>query len=285
MRRIWANGGNDYMGISPLHGEYMLLRSMNRPGVSKSETYDYYYHWWAGTELHDYTYSYGLGLDGRGAAGQYGSFLYVDASDESRTIAKMNFEADLCAGSELCFTGVIANMTSGEVQPQVMSTVYAVKNDGTKVRVVSFHSANLSTTATGSYTTGVWYQVYGRVAIPASVNLENVDHYEVDIDNYAPGTDGADYAVDQLQFYTSNAKLKVRQQDVNCGDVSVKMNIYIDAEAVKSSQGKNIYWRICDKDGNALSNASLYGNGGKLYGVTQIPSTVPTEIPTEASVR
>lgn len=288
VRRIWSDRGNDYMGISPLHGDYMLLRSMNRPGVSKSETYDYYYHWWDGAELYDYTYSYGLGLDGRGTQGEYGSFLYVDASDESRTIAKMNFEADLCAGSELCFTGVIANMTGGSVQPQVMSTVYAVKNDGTKVRVVSFHSSNLETTAVettavGSYTTGVWYQVYGRVAIPASVNLENVDHYEVDIDNYAPGTEGADYAVDQLQFYTSNAKLKVRQQDVNCGDESVKMNIYIDAEAVKSSQGKNIYWRICDKDGNALSNASLYDNGGKPYGVTQIPSTVPTDIPDEAT--
>ena len=279
VRRIWANGGNDFMGISPLHGEYMLLRSMNDPGVTSS---GYTYQWWDSNVLHDYTYSYGLGLDGRGAAGQYGSFLYVDASDESRTIAKMSFEADLCAGSELCFTGVIANMTSGEVHPQVMSTVYAVKNDGTKVRVVSFHSANLSTTAVG-YSKGVWYQVYGRVAIPASVNLENVNHYEVYIDNYARGTEGADYAVDQLQFYTSNAKLKVKQQDVNCGDESVKMNIYIDAEAVKSSQGKNIYWRICDKDGNALSNASLYDNGGKPYGVTQIPSTVPTEIPTEAT--
>ncbi|MBQ2127566.1 MAG: hypothetical protein II429_00380, partial [Prevotella sp.] len=202
---------------------------------------------------------------------------------ESRTIAQMSFNADLCAGSELCFTGVIANMTGGTVQPQVMSTVYAVKNDGTKVRVVSFHSANLSTTVPSTYSTGVWYQVYGRVAIPASVNLENVDHYEVDIDNYAPGTEGADYAVDQLQFYTSNAKLKVKQQDVNCGDESVKMNIYIDAEAVKSNQGQNIYWRICDENGNALTDASLYDNGSKLYGVTPIPNTVPTTIPKEAT--
>ncbi len=279
VRRIWAGGGNDFMGISPLHGEYMLLRSMNGSGIPSS---GYEYHWWDGTELYDYTYNYGLGLDGRGAAGQYGSFLYVDASDESRTIAKMNFEADLCAGSELCFTGVIANMTSGEVHPQVMSTVYAVKNDGTKVRVVSFHSASLSTTAVG-YSKGVWYQVYGRIAIPSSVDLTNVDHYEVDIDNYARGTEGADYAVDQLQFYTSNAKLKVRQQDVNCGEESVKMNIYIDAEAVKSNLGQNIYWRICDENGNALTDASLYDNDSKLYGVTPIPNTVPTTIPTEAT--
>ena len=41
----------------------------------------------------------------------------------------------------------------------------------------------------------VWYQIYGRVAIPSSVDLTGVDHYEVDIDNYSPGTKGADYAV------------------------------------------------------------------------------------------
>ena len=65
VRRIWAGGGNDYMGISPLHGEYMLLRSMNGSGITSS---GYEYHWWDGAELYDYTYSYGLGLDGRGAA-------------------------------------------------------------------------------------------------------------------------------------------------------------------------------------------------------------------------
>jgi len=283
VRRIWANGGNDYMGISPLHGEYMLLRSMNGSGITSS---GYEYHWWDGTELHDYTYSYGLGLDGRGAAGQYGSFLYVDASDESRTIAQMSFNADLCAGSELCFTGVIADMTGGQVKPQVMSTVYAVKTNGTKVRVVSFHSSNLSTTAAGTYTTGKWYQVYGRVAIPATVDLSNVDHYEVNIDNYSPGTDGADYAVDQLQFYTSTAKLKVKQSGVNCGDVAVPLNLYVEAEQISGMAGKNIFWRICDQDGNPMpASLKLYDDAGTLaYGTTAVPATLPATIPVEASL-
>jgi len=281
VRRIWANGGNDFMGISPLHGEYMLLRSMNDPGVTSS---GYTYQWWNSNVLHDYTYSYGLGLDGRGAAGQYGSFLYVDASDESRTIAQMSFNADLCAGSELCFTGVIADMTGGQVKPQVMSTVYAVKTNGTKVRVVSFHSSNLSTTAAGTYTTGKWYQVYGRVAIPATVDLSNVDHYEVNIDNYSPGTDGADYAVDQLMFYTSNAKLKVKQSSVNCGDAEIRMNLYVSAEDIEHMAGKTIYWRICDKNGNAMTDATLYNNGGLLYGKTTVPASIPGSLPSESSL-
>ena len=275
VRRIWASN-DDMAGISPLHGDYMLLKSINANGISwggDQPGYYYKYLWWEwGRTLYDYTRLHGNG--------DYGTFLYVDASDESRTIAQMSFEADLCAGSELCFTGHIANMTNGVTNPQVMSTVYAVKENGTRVRVVSFHSSNLKTITT-DYTNATWYQIYGKVAIPANVDLTNVDHYEVDIDNYADNTQGADYCVDQLQFYTSNARLKVRQSRGLCGDDDIPLNIYVDAEDVDLMAGRTIFWRICDEDGNVLTDATLYNNGDKLYGQTDVPMTVPASIPDE----
>ena len=275
VRRIWASN-DDMAGISPLHGDYMLLKSINANGISwggNQPGYYYKYNWWEwGRTLYDFTRLHGNG--------DYGTFLYVDASDESRTIAQMSFEADLCAGSELCFTGHIANMTNGVTNPQVMSTVYAVKENGARVRVVSFHSSNLKTITT-DYTNATWYQIYGKVAIPANVDLTNVDHYEVDIDNYADNTQGADYCVDQLQFYTSNARLKVRQSRGLCGDDDIPLNIYVDAEDVDLMAGRTIFWRICDEDGNALTDATLYNNGDKQYGQTDVPMTVPASIPDE----
>ena len=275
VRRIWASN-DDMAGISPLHGDYMLLKSINANGISwggNQPGYYYKYNWWEwGRTLYDFTRLHGNG--------DYGTFLYVDASDESRTIAQMSFEADLCAGSELCFTGHIANMTNGQTNPQVMSTVYAVKENGARVRVVSFHSSNLKTITT-DYTNATWYQIYGKVAIPANVDLTNVDHYEVDIDNYADNTQGADYCVDQLQFYTSNARLKVRQSRGLCGDDDIPLNIYVDAEDVDLMAGRTIFWRICDEDGNVLTDATLYNNGDKLYGQTDVPMTVPASIPDE----
>lgn len=275
VRRIWVSN-DDMAGISPLHGDYMLLKSINANGISwggDQAGYYYKYLWWEwGRTLYDYTRLHGNG--------DYGTFLYVDASDESRTIAQMSFEADLCAGSELCFTGHIANMTNGQTNPQVMSTVYAVKENGARVRVVSFHSSNLKTITT-DYTNATWYQIYGKVAIPANVDLTNVDHYEVDIDNYADNTQGADYCVDQLQFYTSNARLTVRQSRGLCGDDDIPLNIYVDAEDVDLMAGRTIFWRICDEDGNALTDATLYNNGDKLYGQTDVPMTVPASIPDE----
>ena len=277
VRRIHTAGWSDYSGISPIHGDYMLLRSMNMEGVSKNDVdYYYKYHWYVGSPtLYDYTKTSG---------GQYGTFLYVDASDESRTIARMSFSANLCAGSELCFTGVLANMTTG-TNPQVMTTVYAVDGAGKRTRVVSFHSGELSgNTIEGTYSNGIWYQIYGRIAIPPTIDLSAVDHYEVDIDNYAQNTLGADYCVDQLMFYTSNAKLKVKQSGVNCGDAEVPMNLYVSAEDIEHMAGKTIYWRICDKDGNAMTDASLYGNGGLLYGQTTVPASVPSTLTEEVSL-
>jgi len=267
VRRVETASG-DYSGISPIHGDYMLLRSMNLDGVSKTDVdYYYKYHWYdGGPTLFDYTKTMG---------GQHGTFLYVDASDESRTIARMSFSATLCAGSELCFTGVLANMTTG-TNPQVMTTVYAVDGAGKRTRVVSFHSGELSgNTIEGTYSNGIWYQIYGRIAIPPTIDLSAVDHYEVDIDNYAKDTQGADYCVDQLMFYTSNAKLKVKQSGVNCGDAEVPMNLYVKADDIENMAGKTIFWRICDKDGHAMPDAGLYNNGGKLYGQTDVPATIP----------
>lgn len=276
VRRIWTGSG-DQSGISPIHGDYMLLRSMNLAGISPTDMELYYkYHWYVGSPtLYDYTKTMG---------GDYGTFLYVDASDESRTIARMSFNANLCAGSELCFTGVLANMTIG-TNPQVMTTVYAVDNIGRRTRVVSFHSSELcGDVIQGTYENGVWYQIYGRIAIPATVDLSGVDHYEVDIDNYALNTNGADYCVDQLMFYTSNAKLKVKQAGVNCGDAEIPMNLYVDAEGIEPYAGKTIFWRICDKDGNALTDAGLYDNGTKLYGQTTVPASIPATPENEASL-
>ena len=289
VRRIWTQGGADYSGISPIHGDYMLLKSMNATGISESDKEHYYkYHWYVETPtLYDYTYNYGDFDDLTKSVqnkGRYGSFLYVDASDESRTIAKMRFDASLCAGSELCFIGSVANMTTGTSQPQVVASVYGVKGDGSRVRVVAFHSSELGTNSIeGTYKNGQWYQIYGKVPIPSSVDLSDVDHYEVEIDNYARNTDGADYCVDQLKFYTSTAKLKVKQGPLDCSTDMVKMNVYIDATAVKDYAGKNLYWRICDEAGNPMSaDMELYVDNGQTltYGttpITAVPATLSDE--------
>ncbi len=278
VRRIPVSN-DDQNGISPIHGDYMILKSMNRVDISENDvTHIYKYHWYTSTaKLTDYTNTIG---------GQFGNFLYVDASDESRTIAKMKFTANLCAGSELCFTGAIADMTggSGYIWPEVMATVYAVKKTTKKrVRVVSFHSSDLSTVAEGVYSQGKWYQMYGSVPIPNNVDLTDIESYEVEIDNYALGTSGADYCVDQLMFYTSTGKMTVEQTGGMCLDEDLALTASMTAELLEhkiptlSSTPTKIYYRVFKRTSaegvtpvtyEPYDDSSIYNNGGKDYGET-----------------
>lgn len=60
---------------------------------------------------------------------QYGHFLYVDASDESRKIAAADFTADLCTGQQLIFTAGVADMTKERTKPQIMFNLFGVNKD------------------------------------------------------------------------------------------------------------------------------------------------------------
>ena len=66
--------GLDKIGHSPLHGDYCLYKSANLSGVSTSSEK---YLWWDNNTLYDKTYEMTNGS-------QYGHFLYVAASGESR---------------------------------------------------------------------------------------------------------------------------------------------------------------------------------------------------------
>lgn len=254
----------NYMKLSPIHGDYIILKTMN---VVKGNGGYNDYTWWDTAKLQDFTYRFG-------GENKYGGFLYVDASDESRTIAKLRFDnAKLCVGSELCYTAVISDMTDGDkTAPRLLTALYAIKGDE-KIHVASFLSCNLRDVSETKVEKGLWYQVYGRIAVPSNVDLIGVDSYEVHVDNYSENTNGADYCVDQIMFFTSNAKVKVKQVSASCSEENVQINAYLSEDALESHKGEKIYWRICDEDGKPLTNESkIYGEDESLtYGTIEVP--------------
>lgn len=276
---------NNWTGFNPQHGDYLLVKSMKLSGVSESNT-DHRWYYGSTSTLRDYTYTYANG-DADGGT-KYGGFFYVDASDEARTMANLKFNAALCRGSEIHFTMSIADVTeAGKTAPQVVAHVYTEKDGKKDQLVMSFVACTLTTDIIkgGTKSQAKWYQYYGYGAIPSSVNLTGSNQqFIVEIDNNSKNTDGADFCVDQISFYTSTTKLKVKQSNYSCGDVDTKMNLYIDASDIESYTGQKIYWRVEDEDGNVITeNASntLYQNGGKDYGEVTIPSTLPSTIPGE----
>lgn len=120
-----APAGNMYVNPkhSPLHGDYGLYKSANVKGKSgDGQTGTDGYLWWPSVQLYDRTYANTNGA-------QYGHFLYIDASDESRQIAEADFSADLCVGSQVIFSAAIADMTTGKQRPQLLFKLYGVNYD------------------------------------------------------------------------------------------------------------------------------------------------------------
>lgn len=279
-------------GLTPIHGDYILLKSAGGTyshHMDNSQPYQYFFYrdaWGAGqTEMHDFTRMYGDGT--------YGGFLYVDASNEARTIASLDFNAKLCSGSQIFFTAAISDITTGEngsIAPQLMIHVYGVDGSGNKTEkpIVSFLSGSLRSVAYGSsFQYCKWYQLYGQATIPSSIDVSGYTTFAADIDNYSEHTNGADFCVDEIRFYTSTGKVNVKMEGGACVDEDMTFTANIDVEHLEnkmtltgtSSNPQHIYYRIYEKTGQDDSGAiqykpysdnSIYNNSGKSYGDVSI---------------
>lgn len=271
-----ATGYSVGIGHSPLHGDYGLYKTANISGISgKSFAGTDDYVWWTYQPMYDRTYEMTNGS-------QYGHFLYVDASDESRQIAAADFKANLCTGMQMIFSANVADMTlTGKELPQVMFKLYGVNYDAegniqSQKLLHSFSSGDFETNV-DDLTKAKWYQVYGKIVIQKESGVENYSDFRVVIDNYCQNTEGADYAVDDIRIYIEPAKVEVLQEKPVCGGATtgtVKLKIRAIHEtlnAILDHKDTKIYFRLVDEDGKPVSGEGLYSYN--LYDITKKTTT------------
>ena len=246
---------------SPLHGEYGIYKTANVKGVSSDK-----YMWYDNSQLHDRTW------ESTGKS-QTGSFLYVDASDESRTIASAEFSANLCTGQQMAFSAYVADMTEGtKTQPQLMFKLFGLVGNQ-KVLLHSFSSGDFMTNR-DSYNKGKWYQVFGKITIQQEAHAELYDNFRIEIDNYSKGTNGADYAVDDIRIYSKPAKIEVYQDRPACGS-STTGNIKLKVRAIHETlnallghKNTTIHFRFVNEDGSPVNRTGFYNYMLKKPGET-----------------
>lgn len=260
---------------SPLHGEYGIYKTANVSGAS-SNTSDKYQWYYTRSELHDRTW------ESTGKS-QTGSFLYVDASDESRTIASAEFTANLCTGQQMAFSAYIADMTdNAKTLPQIMFKLFGLVGNQ-KVLLHSFSSGDFVTNR-DSQEKGKWYQVYGKITIQQDAQAEKYSDFRIEIDNYSKGTQGADYAVDDIRIYLKPAKVEVHQDRPACGESgtgNIKLKVRAIHETLNALLGhKNtkIHFRFVNEDGTPVTGDGLYN-----YTFKGPDDTVAKEITTTKS--
>ena len=268
---------------TPIHGDYGLYKSANLDGVSKFANG---YKWWTNASplptIYDRTWA-------KTGGKQFGHFLYVDASDESRQIASVDFEADLCTGSQLIFSGAVADYTqTNAAAPQVMFRLYGINKDAdgnvTDQKLIqSFISGDFSTnTKTHQY--GKWYQIFSKQVLQKSTGVSNYTTFRIVLDNMCKSTGGADYCIDDLCLYTQTSKLDVLQNRPLCPsesgsetapeNITFKLRgIYETFQAMVDMKESKLFYRICDENGNPVNGIDYDGDGqADQYGTARIPA-------------
>lgn len=288
----YYNGGTHY-GRSPIHGDYGLYKSGNLSGISANGENGYL--WWAygSPTIYDRTYE-------KTGGKQYGHFLYVDASDESRQIASADFQANLCTGSQLVFSGAVAEYTAANAAaPQVMFRLYGINKDKNgnvidQKLIQSFTSGDFATN-TKDHKYGKWYQIFSKQVLQKSTGVSNFTDFRIVLDNMCKSTDGADYCIDDLCLYTQTSKLDVLQNKPLCPseagyatapkEITLKLRgIYETFQAMVNMKESKLFYCICDENGKPVEGID-YHNNGKNYGVACIPATynAAAVLPAEAA--
>ena len=276
-------------GKALIHGEYGLFKSANLAGISDnsvtSTTGKKLYQWWNSAVLHDRTHAITNGK-------QYGYFLYVDASDESRQIASIDFKADLCSGARLIFSAAVTDFTGAHasVQPQVLFKIYGIiKDENDKVThqrlLTSFTSGDFASNTKGGRQLGTWFQVYSRIVMRKNMGVENYSDFRIVLDNMCASTYGADYAIDDIRLYIQHAKVDVLQNQPACPDaksgsianheITLKITSHYENVQAITGVGKEskLFYRISDMDGKPFAGIDYNGDGtADEYGEVTIPA-------------
>lgn len=275
---------NDCKPFTPMHGEYNLYKCANVKDISDEASG---YTWCNRYRImYDRTHALTGGK-------QYGHFLYIDASDESRQIAAADFKADLCSGAKLIFSGYVANFTSESestslADPEVLFRLYGVirdENDNItdKRLIISFSSGEFNYN-TDSRNMGEWTQVYAKLVMPRNSGAENYSDFRIVMDNMCKSTNGADYLIDDLRLYIDPAKADLIQNMPVCpsetssadlpSHVTLKIRTaYESTLQMVGNKASHVFYRFCDEDGNAVSSIDYDGDGQPdEYGTAEVPA-------------
>lgn len=280
----YYDGSTPHHSKSPIHGDYGLYKSGNLRGISYDNENGY--QWWAAGSptIYDRTHAKTSGK-------QYGHFLYVDASNESRQIASADFKANLCTGSQLIFSGAVAEYTASynATAPQVMFRLYGINKDEngnvTDQKLIQSFSSGDFKTNTKSHEYGKWYQIYSKQVLQKSAAADNYTDFRIVLDNMCQNTKGADYCIDDLCLYTQTSKLDVLQNRPLCPNetgyetapeyITLKLRgIYETFQAMVNQKESKLFYRICDATGKRVENIDYDGDGHPDdYGTARIPES------------
>ena len=147
--------------------------------------------------------------------------MYIDASDRPGVIARLPFETQLCAGSELFFSAWVKSGSKEGADPQMLFTLLGVKTERGKEIYVPLYRYSTGAIPQGNLLSGRsepglvsndWFQIYFSF-----VNKEEqFTQYLLQIENNSSSTSGGDMYLDDIRVYVAAPQVNAIQHKALC---------------------------------------------------------------------
>ena len=203
---------------------------------------------------------------------QYGYFYYVNAAADPGVSARLRLD-EMCMGSTVHVSAWVAEFSNTSETANLSFNFTAVLN-GDRSEVGFKGERRLLHSYISGYVPsdkcGQWMNIYYSF-VPnyneAGITPDDVDHFELELDNNCKNSGGADYAIDNIRIYVASPVVYATQNEPICSkpgetnkvtDVGVKVESPFDVllqvvgetEATGDEQGKivNLYYSFIDKE-------------------------------------
>ena len=198
------------------------------------------------------------------------AFMYIDASDLPGQIARLNFNANLCAGSRLYVSAWLAspaaNVAPANVIFRVIGHTSTHSEEDRPETIYTFAPGPIfgtSRTSNGSLLekaageNGIWQQVFFYFTNNSTTKFVN---YSLLVDNACISTDGGDILIDDIEVFTTKPEVEVEETTPVCGTEVTLTKMIADFDDFIGSLGltenvlptsgyPRIWYCLVDKEG------------------------------------
>lgn len=188
---------------------------------------------------------------------QRGYFYYVNASDDPGVMAYLRLD-ELCMGSTIHVSAWIAEFSTSEEVANVSFNFVAVLKDKERRLLHSFVSGYIPDEKRGEWM-NIYYSFVPNYS-EAGITPDEIDHYELELENNCKSSAGADYAVDNIRLYVASPQVYATQNEPICdkdvNEVGVRIESPFDVllQVVGETETKkedtrlmNLYYTFLDK--------------------------------------
>lgn len=197
--------------------------------------------------------------------------MFIDASDRPGIIARLPFEKELCAGSELFVSAWVKSAKWNEqtTNAAMLFTFMGVKkiNDTDSIFVPLYRhqtgqipATYMSSIKLPGFDTGSneWFQLAFSFITDQDI-VNKYTSFVLQIENNSASTSGGDMYLDDVRVYLKNVEAEVNQLESTCSGTRTRLNFSIDWEQLLSRTGEP------DLDNEETSDITFPNDGKGEY--------------------